>query len=63
MKKIKDLVKNYIYKEIIQNQNRTSFEKRNFIMIGDIVLGIIWFPVFIILKIVFYPFKIKIFQD
>ncbi len=62
-KEIKKWIKNYIFREIIHDQDLLSFQKRNYITIGDLIVGILWFPIFIVWRILSFPFRIKIFKN
>ena len=59
---LKSWVKNYIYREIIKNQGKFLFQQRHFMTTGDLLAGIIYFPFYIIWKIITFPFRIKIFN-
>ena len=60
--KIKSWITNYIYREIIRNQDKASFQQRHFITTGDLLIGIIYFPFYILWKIITFPFRIKTFK-
>ena len=48
---IKIWVKNYLYYEIIRNQDRWIGQERYHITIIDLIKGIIWFPFFVLKKV------------